>query len=240
MDHKGQSMLKKTKVLSNPSVSKAGLVEGKPVSSILLDTGCSRTLVRKDLVPQHKLLHREAVAIRCAHGDTVLYPLPEVDFELDGYPLHIEAAISDTVPMPVLLGTDVPELKAFLTGDLKPPTQQTDKALVVTTRAMAKKQQEEGAIQAQKEKESGAQPHKKHLTRKQKREQRLKHQQRQKDSRHSCIHWISQCPSSETSNRKTRLYNKSDKQQKAIHPQQGLDSFREMDYYTRGRYCQDN
>ena len=141
MDHKGQSMLKKTKVLSNPSVAKAGLVEGKPVSSILLDTGCSRTLVRKDLVPQHKLLHGEAVAIRCAHGDTVLYPLAEVDLEVDGYPLHVEAAISE------------------FTGDLKPPTQQIDKALVVTTRTMAKKQEEEGAIQAQKEKESGAQPH---------------------------------------------------------------------------------
>ena len=63
MDHKGQSILKKTQVLSNPSVSKVGLVEGKQVKSILLDTGCSRTLVRKDLVPQHKLLHGEAVAI---------------------------------------------------------------------------------------------------------------------------------------------------------------------------------
>ena len=246
MDHKGQSILKKTQVMSNPSVSKAGLVEGKPVSSILLDTGCSRTLIRKDLVPQHKLLHGEAVAIRCAHGDTVLYPLAEVDLEVDGYTLHVEAAISDTLPMPVLLGTDVPELKALLTGDLKPPAQQTDEALVVMTRAMAKKQEEEEAIQAQKEKESGAQPHvlmetqkqdgdgrfpsaapasgdqtnasnleqtetlmqadigeddstngwwqtldeelfvqshnKKHLTRKQKREQRLKYQQRQKDS----------------------------------------------------------
>ena len=52
----------------------------------------------------------------------------------------------------------MPELKAFLTSDLKPPTQQTDEALVVTTQAMAKKHEEEGAIQAQKE-ESGAQPH---------------------------------------------------------------------------------
>ena len=119
MDHKRQSILKKTQVLSNPSVSKVGLVEGKPVKSILLDTGCSRTLVRKDLVPQHKLLHGEAVAIRCAHGDTVLYPLAEVELEVDGYPLHVEAAISDTLPMPVLVGTDVPELTALLTGDLK-------------------------------------------------------------------------------------------------------------------------
>ena len=41
--------------------------------NILLDTGCSRTLVQKDLVPKHKLLHGEVVAIRCAHGDMVYF-----------------------------------------------------------------------------------------------------------------------------------------------------------------------
>ena len=55
-------------------VSKSGLVEGKPVDNVLLDTGCSRTLVHQSLVPKEKLLEGEAVAIRCAHGDTVLIP----------------------------------------------------------------------------------------------------------------------------------------------------------------------
>ena len=46
--------------------------------------------------------------------------------------------------MPVLLGTDVPELTVLLTGDLKfdhksKPQQQTGDALAATTRAMAKK-----------------------------------------------------------------------------------------------------
>ena len=54
MDHKGQSIMKKSQVQDNP-----GMVEGKPVKSILLDTGCSRTLVWKDLVLQHKLIQGE-------------------------------------------------------------------------------------------------------------------------------------------------------------------------------------
>ena len=114
-DHQGQLVLAKSKIRGNPSVTKTGAVEGKEVERILLDTGCSRTLIRKDLVPQHKPLHGEAVAIRC----TVLYPLAEVDLEVEGYPIHIEAATSDTLPMAVLLGTDVPELTTLLTGSLE-------------------------------------------------------------------------------------------------------------------------
>ena len=37
-------------------VAKLGSVEGTAVNDILLDTGCSRTLVQKDLVPKEKLL----------------------------------------------------------------------------------------------------------------------------------------------------------------------------------------
>lgn len=38
-------------------------MEGKSVDDILLDTGCSRTLVHKDLVPEGKIKEGEAVAI---------------------------------------------------------------------------------------------------------------------------------------------------------------------------------
>ena len=92
-------------------VVKTGVVEGRKVSDILLDTGCSQTLVRQELVPESKLKDGEAVAIRCAHGDTVLYPIAEVTMEVEGKPIKIEAAVSDTLPMSVLLGTDTPELR---------------------------------------------------------------------------------------------------------------------------------
>lgn len=87
MDHQGQAIIQHSQAQNNRGVAKPGVVEGKPVKSILLNTGCSRTLVRKDLVPQQKFLQGEVVAIRCAHGYTVLYPLAEVDLEVEGYPL---------------------------------------------------------------------------------------------------------------------------------------------------------
>ena len=69
-------------------------------------------------------------------GTPVLYPLAEVELEVQGYPLNIEAVVSDTLPVPVLLGLDVPELTDILSGDLKPrigPAQEPEDALVVRT-----------------------------------------------------------------------------------------------------------
>ena len=95
-------------------VPRCGTVEGNAVTDILLDTGCDRTLVHRDLVPEGNLLPGEGVTIRCAHGDTVLYPLARVRVQLDGRDLTVEAAVSSTVPASVLLGTDVPELMELL------------------------------------------------------------------------------------------------------------------------------
>ena len=53
-----------------------------------------------------------AVAIRCAHGDTVLYPLAKISLEVEGQSIDVEAATSETLPMSVLLGTDILELPA--------------------------------------------------------------------------------------------------------------------------------
>ena len=92
----------------------AGTVEGQQVSKVLLDTGCSRTMVRQELVPPEKLLEGEAVTIQCAHGDMVLYPLAKIGMEVNGHHLDMEVAVSDTLPVDVLLGTDAPELPVLL------------------------------------------------------------------------------------------------------------------------------
>jgi len=73
-------------------IAKPGIVEGTAVSDILLDTGCSRTLVRKELVPREKLLDGEAVAIRCAHGDTVLFHVVEVEIDMGGGKIQVEGS----------------------------------------------------------------------------------------------------------------------------------------------------
>ena len=66
------------------SVARAGRVEGAAVSDILLDTGCTRTMVRSDLVAEENLLPGEAVTVLCAHGDTVLYPLARDTINVEG------------------------------------------------------------------------------------------------------------------------------------------------------------
>ena len=80
-------------------------MEGQAVTDNLLDTGCSQTLMKSELVPTTKRVEGDAVTIRCAHGDTgdtVLYPLANVEL------------VSDTLPVSVLLGTDVLELDTLL------------------------------------------------------------------------------------------------------------------------------
>ncbi len=140
-------------------VMRAGSVEGRSVADILLDTGCSQTLVRSDLVPAEKLIQGDAVTIRCAHGDTVLYPLAEVLINVDGFPLQVEAAVSETLPVSVLLGTDIPALGDLLGKDINSTSRTAEaEVLVVTTRAQAWHQAVEERDQALRERECGVQP----------------------------------------------------------------------------------
>ncbi len=94
--------------------------------------------MRQELVPKEKLLEGEAVAIRCAHGDTVLYPLAQVEVSVGGWSLEVKAAISETLPMDMLLGTDVPELGELLGLDVE-----KSEAMAVTTRAQAEQQEDQ-------------------------------------------------------------------------------------------------
>ena len=71
--------------------------------------------------------------IRCAHGDTATYPLAWVELTIDGVLVKVEAALSDTLPSPVLLGRDVPELPSLLNqGRGLAETRRRDDAMVVT------------------------------------------------------------------------------------------------------------
>ena len=63
-------------------------------------------VLHEDLVPQEKMIEGGTVTIRCAHGDTILYPLAEVDMEIGRRRITVEAAASDKSPMFVLLRTE--------------------------------------------------------------------------------------------------------------------------------------
>ena len=88
--------------------------------------------------------------------DTVLYPLADVNMEVDGLPINVEAAVSETLPAAVLLGTDVPQLTELLGGQSK--KSKLEDVLVVTTRARARQQLEEEILRREKEVRTGAKP----------------------------------------------------------------------------------
>lgn len=70
--------------------------------------------MRSELVSDEKYMEGDSVTIWCAHRDTVLYPAAEVKIVLDGRCLQVEDAVSDTLPMSVLLGTDIQNYLSFL------------------------------------------------------------------------------------------------------------------------------
>ncbi len=102
-------------------------------------------MVHQELVILKNILEGDVATIRCAHGDTVVYSLAMVKMEVNGMPIEVEAAISDTLPVSVLFGGDVPQLKQLLSssGIINPPQLSISDAMVVVTRAQAKKQLEE-------------------------------------------------------------------------------------------------
>lgn len=92
----------------------------------------------------------EAITIRCAHGDTVLYPLVLVRISVDGRIQNVEAAASTTLPVSVLLGTDVPQLDGLLDYH--------DTCLAVMTRVQQRQQAEQEARETRIESEQGVEP----------------------------------------------------------------------------------
>ena len=88
-------------------VTRGGNVENWRVTDIVLDTGCSRTIVNNCFVPEEKFVEGQAVSMQCAHGDVALYPIAEVELEMDGARFQVLTAISETWPVSVLLGTDL-------------------------------------------------------------------------------------------------------------------------------------
>jgi len=117
-----------------------GLVEGQVVEDIVLDTGCSTTLLRGDLVGTENLISGRVITVQRAHGDIVMYLVAIVEIEIQGKTFTVEAGVTDKLPQSALLGTDVPGLKKLLKGE--------EKGHMVVTRGQAGrlKQQDRGRL----------------------------------------------------------------------------------------------
>ena len=113
------------------------MVADTPVNDILLDTGAAKSMLHTRVVPKESLTG-EKIVIRCAHGDAREYPLAWVTVEVAGKSHTLLGAVSDTLPVSVLLGRDMPNLKVWIAvGD-----GETEIQVVATARAQARKQQE--------------------------------------------------------------------------------------------------
>ncbi|KAL5509796.1 hypothetical protein EMCRGX_G005226 [Ephydatia muelleri] len=135
-----------------------GSVEGCLVSRILLDTGCSRTMVRRQFVPQEKFLEGKWVSIRCVHGDTVLYPLADIKLVVEGIPVQVEAAVADSLPVEVILGTDASRMTELLGRRAGSVFFAQEHVMVVTTRAKRRQEIQEEVLRKEKEVMSGVVP----------------------------------------------------------------------------------
>ena len=124
------------------------------VIDIVLDTGCSRTLVRSDLLREKDFSQGDTVTVQCAHGDVVTYPLARVELEVEGRVLTVEAAVSDTLPQLVLLGTNVKDLSELLKAE------RWRKALMVVTRSQAQKETSSNSVQMESPSDGSSEPEK--------------------------------------------------------------------------------
>ena len=115
-----------------------GTINGVYCTDILVDTGVTQTLVRRDLGTNNDILNGE-VTIRCAHGDTVSYPLAAVKINVGGQDIITTAGVSSTLPASALLGWDIPELLDFVADR---NVKNSGDALAVMTRLRRRQQQE--------------------------------------------------------------------------------------------------
>ena len=131
-----------------------GKVEGK-VTELLLDTGCSKTMIDASLVPVEKFNEEKRISMQCAHGDMKQYPIAVVEIEVNGKTYSVGAAVVDGLPRPVLLGRDVKDLVALV---LKEDQKRKGSALAVMTRKQRSEKEKEEAINLVKEMVSEAKP----------------------------------------------------------------------------------
>ena len=78
------------------SLCRSGQIGDITVYNIVLDTGCSRTMVREDLVLEGQYMQSPSNVLMLRN--TALYPVAKVELKVDGLPLRVEAAVSQTLP----------------------------------------------------------------------------------------------------------------------------------------------
>ncbi len=111
--------------LESDKFVRSGTLQGRPVR-MLVDTGCTLTMVRSDFVEADRVNAQEKVSVRCVHGDSVGYPTAKVELQIGNWKKEMRVAVAPDLPVAVLLGKDT-----FGDG-----TMETEIGLLAETRAM--------------------------------------------------------------------------------------------------------
>lgn len=80
-----------------------------------------------------KILMGDAITIHCAHDNMVVYHFEALELEVDGLRVDMEAALSENLPVPVLLGWDMPQLGQQLWRHVNTAESISEKAMLVVT-----------------------------------------------------------------------------------------------------------
>ena len=80
-----------------------GELNGRSVQ-MLIDSGCSLTMVRANQIALSKIDAEETVPVLCVHGDTESYPTTEVESSLGGIQRKARVVVAPSLPVSVLLG----------------------------------------------------------------------------------------------------------------------------------------
>ena len=126
-----------------------GTVNGGPLVGMKIDTGCVQTTIRSDLVDPATLKEGKR-RTTVGNGQYVQNSLADVNIQIEGETHTIEALVSDELPVPVLLGEDLPLEKMVLkTTNLQIVKEHMEEAergsFIVLTRSQKKLQEREEA-----------------------------------------------------------------------------------------------
>lgn len=107
-------------------------LNGKKVTA-LVDTGCTQTLVKSELVPELCASSDAPVIVRCVHGEERHYSVTDVYMGIAGQTYLMKVGLVQNLPYSVILGHDFPALMDLLIF--------RDTCNVVLTRAQSKQKE---------------------------------------------------------------------------------------------------
>lgn len=92
---------------------------GDTIIPAVINTGCSQSMIRVDLVPAQLGSPELPVSMVCIHGASYTYKSRRLWLSVMGCTEEIVVGLAETLPCPMLLGVDWPHLKEIVSQVLR-------------------------------------------------------------------------------------------------------------------------